>query len=227
MRLSIFTAFVFLWFSTASAQEIAGSAERVAQGAEQRTSTASSVLNIGDTVFTNAVLATDESGAAGVVLQDGTRLTLNARSEITIDSYIYDPAGGDRFAARMGVGILRFVSGQITKPAVRIETPVVVVGIRGTDFTLDSRTPGLVRVWLEEGEIVLTPTASGVAFTFQAPAQAVCNANACRVADLDPPPRAFAAAAGDDQTRPGLGQDRDFDGGGGDDNDGNGGNATQ
>ncbi|MEM9139561.1 MAG: hypothetical protein AAGB15_06985, partial [Pseudomonadota bacterium] len=72
------------WMALApvQAQQPAGSAERVDQGTEQRTAATSAVLGTGDTVFTNAVLLTDASGAASIRFRDGTLLTLSARSEI-------------------------------------------------------------------------------------------------------------------------------------------------
>jgi hypothetical protein len=74
----------------------------------------------------------------GVVLRDDTRLSLGPETEIRIDQFVFAPAKGHlALVLKMARGVMSFVSGTIAKlspDAVRIETPVAVLGVRGTQF---------------------------------------------------------------------------------------------
>ena len=84
------------------------------------------------------VLRTGAGGRMGVVLRDDTRLSLGPETEIRIDQFVFEPAK-DHLALvlKMARGIMAFVSGNIAKLSrdrVRIETPVAILGVRGTQF---------------------------------------------------------------------------------------------
>jgi hypothetical protein len=72
------------------------------------------------------------------VLRDDTRLSLGPESEIRIDRFLFAPAKGHlALVVKMARGVMAFVSGNIAKlshDAVRVETPVAIVGVRGTQF---------------------------------------------------------------------------------------------
>jgi len=84
------------------------------------------------------ILRTGANGRMGVVLRDDTRLSLGPESEIRIDRFLFAPAKGHlALVVKMARGIMAFVSGNIAKlshDAVRVETPVAIVGVRGTQF---------------------------------------------------------------------------------------------
>lgn len=84
------------------------------------------------------VLQTGADGSIGVVLRDDTRLSLGPESEIRIDRFVFAPAQGNlALAIRIARGVMAYVSGriaQLSPDAVRIETPVAIVGVRGTRF---------------------------------------------------------------------------------------------
>jgi hypothetical protein len=95
-------------------------------------------------------------------LRDQTRLTLGERAKLTLDRYVFDPAGG-RGTIKFGlVGAFRFVSGQLSKLAnadVSVTTPVAIVGIRGTEFwggPIDDQALG---VFLIEGSVSVSNAA--------------------------------------------------------------------
>ena len=72
----------------------------------------------------------------GAILQDGTGIGLGPNTELKIDSFLYDPANGKlSLALRLARGVLAYFSGRIAKlapGAVTVETPVGVIGLRGT-----------------------------------------------------------------------------------------------
>ena len=78
-----------------------------------------------------------EASSASIRLDDGTVLDVGPNSEITLDSFIYDPERGEqRLSLRFLSGIVRFTTGSMEKQAYEINTPVGSLTIRGTEFTL-------------------------------------------------------------------------------------------
>lgn len=100
---------------------------------------------VGATVFEADVLRTAADGQLGIMLRDETRLSLGPASEFAIREFAFAPAEG-----RMGLvlrvlrGAMAYVSGRIAALApdrVRIETPSMVIGVRGTHILVRAETP--------------------------------------------------------------------------------------
>jgi hypothetical protein len=91
------------------------------------------------------VLRTGADGRLGVVLRDDTRVSLGPETEIRIDRFLFAPAQGQlALVLKMARGVAAYVSGKIAKlspDAVRVETPVAIVGVRGTKFAAKLETP--------------------------------------------------------------------------------------
>ncbi len=91
------------------------------------------------------VLRTGADGHLGVILRDDTRLSLGPETEIRIDRFVFAPAQGQlALVLKMARGVAAYVSGKIAKlspDAVRVETPVAIVGVRGTQFVAKVETP--------------------------------------------------------------------------------------
>jgi hypothetical protein len=91
------------------------------------------------------ILRTGADGRLGVVLRDDTRVSLGPETEIRIDRFVFAPAKGQlALVLKMARGIAAYVSGKIAKlspDAVRVETPVAIVGVRGTQFVTKVETP--------------------------------------------------------------------------------------
>ena len=91
-------------------------------------------------LFAHDSLRTAGDGSLGLILQDGTRVSLGPNSHIEIDRFVYEPAAG-KFALllRLTRGVLAYISGkmaQFSPGAVQVETPVGIVGLRGTEFAV-------------------------------------------------------------------------------------------
>jgi hypothetical protein len=84
------------------------------------------------------VLRTGPDGRLGVILRDDTRLSLGPASDLRIERFTFQPAQGHlALILRMVRGMVVYGSGKIAALApesVRFETPVGVVGVRGTTF---------------------------------------------------------------------------------------------
>ncbi len=91
-------------------------------------------LQVGD------VLKTGSDSRLAFMMRDGTRVSLGPGSELSVDQFAYDPSHG-KFALllNLGRGILGYVSGKIaafSPEAVRVQTPVASIGVRGTKFVV-------------------------------------------------------------------------------------------
>jgi len=68
---------------------------------------------------------------------------MGANADFTVDSYAYNPNGGENNAAlKIVKGAARFVAGSMERTgganALKINTPVATIGIRGTDFFVEA-----------------------------------------------------------------------------------------
>jgi len=84
------------------------------------------------------ILETPGGGSAGFILRDGTRVAMGANTSVEIDRYLFDPGAGRlSMLLRLVRGVMVYVSGKMSElspESVRVETPVGVVGLRGTEF---------------------------------------------------------------------------------------------
>jgi hypothetical protein len=84
------------------------------------------------------VLRTGVDGRMGVVLRDETSLSLGPNTEIQLTQFAFAPAQGHlALVVKVARGVMAFISGRIAKlshDAVRVETPVAILGVRGTQF---------------------------------------------------------------------------------------------
>lgn len=90
----------------------------------------------GDGVALNETVATGAGARLEIAFNDGTRVTLGETARLTLDTFVYDPAGESRFHAAI-LGAFRFISGHLEGNATRqasVTTPVALIGVRGTDF---------------------------------------------------------------------------------------------
>jgi hypothetical protein len=91
-------------------------------------------------VLLDDALRTASGAGLSVILQDGTRLSLGPNTELKVDRFVYQPSEG-RFDLLLNVlhGAMAYVSGkiaQLSPGSVSVQTPVGVLGLRGTRFAL-------------------------------------------------------------------------------------------
>jgi ferric-dicitrate binding protein FerR (iron transport regulator) len=89
----------------------------------------------GDEVVRNEVVRTGADSDARLVFRDDTNLALGPGSTLKLDRTVFDdPKPGD-IAIKLTTGAFRFVTGNSSKEAYEIKTPIATMGVRGT--TLD------------------------------------------------------------------------------------------
>lgn len=127
---------LILSHGVAAAEDVVGSV-KVAQG-EAKIQRGAAVIpaTAGTRLFPGDVLQTGSDGQLGVILRDDTLLSLGPDSSLEIKDFLFAPADNHlSMVLNMLHGLVSYVSGKISKlapDAVRIETPVGTVGVRGT-----------------------------------------------------------------------------------------------
>jgi hypothetical protein len=93
-------------------------------------------MRINDAVMRNASLDTTSSGALEVIFADNSKLSLGPNSNAIIDEFVYGGPGspGGSQTLKYTKGVFRFVSGAVPPENVKVKTPAVTIGIRGTEF---------------------------------------------------------------------------------------------
>ena len=93
-------------------------------------------------------------------LPDGTTFTMNGNSEIVIDSFIYDT---DQTVTKVILGFvkgsLRWLTGHLVDRTITttIKGPAYYIGIRGTEFEMESTPEGSGFIKLYSGELEIAP----------------------------------------------------------------------
>jgi len=90
------------------------------------------IVEVNSSVAMADILRTDTNGFVKIQFKDGSELTVNPGSNVTIDEYVYDSStNAGKLVMSVGVGVARFVSGNMKKENIRIKTPTATMGLRG------------------------------------------------------------------------------------------------
>jgi hypothetical protein len=137
---SILPVLVSLTLSAWGAESIVGSVKTAQGGVVVRRGTETIPASQGMHLLLNDILLTSGDGRVGAILQDGTCIGLGPNTELKIDRFVYEPVDGKfGLLLRLAKGVLVYFSGRIARlapEAVTVETPVGVVGLRGTHFAI-------------------------------------------------------------------------------------------
>ena len=93
------------------------------------------ILNVGDALNKGDVVQTDSGSTLGISLLDGTALTFSSNTRMALNEFVFDANSTTGNGGHLSLvqGAFAFVSGLVAKTGgLNIETPVAIVGIRGT-----------------------------------------------------------------------------------------------
>ena len=98
---------------------------------------ATRIMQIGLDVVSNEQVTTGPKGKLQLLFLDGSALTLGPNSDVTIDTFVYDPdSRTGQLAMSTTKGLFRLVGGRISKTRpITLKTPNAVIGIRGGIMT--------------------------------------------------------------------------------------------
>ncbi len=137
---AIVAIFLTLSVSAFAADKIVGSIKTAEGGAVVRRGSQTIPAREGMHLLVDDILQTSADGRLGAILQDGTGVGLGPNTELKIDSFVYEPADGKfGLLLRLARGVMAYFSGRIARLApssVRVETPVGVIGLRGTEMAV-------------------------------------------------------------------------------------------
>ncbi|MEM6547766.1 MAG: FecR domain-containing protein [Pseudomonadota bacterium] len=97
-------------------------------------------VSIGDPLFLNDRVLTEAQSSFGATLDDGTTLAIGEKADVGVESFVFEPGAGlFDLIVRVFAGQLIYGSGRIgaARPdRVKVETPQLSVGTRGTRFAV-------------------------------------------------------------------------------------------
>ena len=127
----------------ASAAEFAGVVKTVRGTASVERSGQRIAVAPGTRVEQSDRVMTGTDGHLGITMRDDTLLTLGPRSDLTLESYAFDPKTHDgNFLASLKTGILSVVTGLLPRrrpDSFTVKTPISTMGVRGTEFIVEAR----------------------------------------------------------------------------------------
>jgi hypothetical protein len=140
----------------------------------------SELLQVGSPLMAGDRVRTGPDAVAILVFADEGRISLRADSELWIRHYEIDPSGvRTRIELELVKGTVRQISGNASRTQpdrYRLNTPIAVIGVRGTDFL--AKTSGdAVEAFVHEGKIVLIPSLTECAGASTANCQSIALAS--------------------------------------------------
>lgn len=117
------------------------------------------VIRVGDRI------ETAPGGHVHLKFVDGGRVSVRPASRLSIENYEHSASQPSLSAIkfRLDEGVVRSITGtwgEVAKDRFRLNTPVAAIGVKGTDFTVQSNASG-TSASVYTGAIVLAPLASG------------------------------------------------------------------
>ena len=115
----------------------------------------------GGSVQEGDVIRTSDNGHVHIRFIDGARVSVRPNSVFRIHEFKYSPADPAASVVRLSLdsGEARSISGaaaQAAKERFRLNTPLVAIGVKGTDF-ITQVSKDVIRVTVNQGAIVMAP----------------------------------------------------------------------
>jgi len=115
----------------------------------------------GGSVQEGDVIRTTDNGHVHIRFIDGARVSVRPNSVFRIHEFKYSPADPSASVVRLSLdsGEARSISGaaaQAAKERFRLNTPLVAIGVKGTDFVTQV-SKEVIRVTVNQGAIVMAP----------------------------------------------------------------------
>jgi hypothetical protein len=108
-------------------------------------------------IFRNQLLETGDESAAEVRFIDASKLTLGANANAMMDEYVF-AGDASKSVLTLTKGAFRFVSGQMPEKNMKLKTPTVTIGIRGTELKIDVYDDGATELSTIEGAATIVST---------------------------------------------------------------------
>jgi hypothetical protein len=115
-------------------------------------------LFLKDPIHARELLETVAQGALHVRLSDDSMLRLGSATSVIVDEFVYSPdANTSTLLASISKGVCRFISGKAAKHRLEVSTPAATIAARGTEFSVWIKPDGSTTVWVQSGQVEVTP----------------------------------------------------------------------
>lgn len=94
-------------------------------------------LRLEDKIYPADVIATAAGGSVRLVFLDKSVLEIKESSRVDLAAFSFEAKGEKAMTVKFAVGVFRMITGEIVKAnpdGFRVESPLSVIGIRGTEF---------------------------------------------------------------------------------------------
>ena len=96
-------------------------------------------LKQGDFIYINDEIMTTNRSFVVLQFEDGAKVTVRPDSTLIIEQYVYNGNAGDEAELNLVSGGLRVITGAMAKSNpenYKVRTPVALMGVRGTEFSV-------------------------------------------------------------------------------------------
>jgi hypothetical protein len=96
-------------------------------------------LKQGDFIYVNDEIMTTNRSFVVLQFEDGAKVTVRPDSTLIIEAYLYNGDAGDEAELNLISGGLRVITGAMAKnnpENYKVRTPVALMGVRGTEFSV-------------------------------------------------------------------------------------------
>ncbi len=141
----------------AAAQDAIGDADVVHNDVRHTGGARPGPLAQGENVVRNETVRTAAESSTKLVFLDQTNLSLGPISQVVLDRFVYsDKPSAQQVSIGLAKGVFRFATGNFTKRAYDIQTPVATIGVRGTILDIQHAN-NETRVTVVEGLAIVCP----------------------------------------------------------------------
>jgi len=137
----------------------------IGQAVVVSSSQASEVVRRGTLIHAGDRIETAEGGHVHIRFIDGALVSVRPTSRLVVEDYQYNPQQVKQSLVRFRLdkGVTRAISGAAAEGAkdrFRLNTPLVAIGVRGTDFVVSTQFNQTIAT-VNQGAIVMTPFGEG------------------------------------------------------------------
>jgi hypothetical protein len=104
-------------------------------------------IKVGDLVYRGDMIETGPDGKLGVAFVDGSSFNVSANARMEVNEFVYDPHGHSNLSLMsLTKGTFTFLAGEVAHTGdMRVDTPIGVIGIRGTTPRVEILDDGSVK----------------------------------------------------------------------------------
>lgn len=136
---------------------VIGATKSVVRLVEGITNTSVRRLEVNDDVYQDERIRTAAESATLLAFPDQTEFMVGPDSEVTLDTFIYDPnPDKGKLFLRMKRGLLKFRTGTMASQAYKVQSRVATIGVRGTEFAVHVAGDGTTIVYVMAGVVIVT-----------------------------------------------------------------------